>query len=297
MKARKNLFPLRGDVVALLGAGGLARALAPALLAAGARVVIAARRPAAARALAKKVRAEAAPDAAAALEQATLAILCVPDDALAPLARELARHSRGRGRSVLHASGLPDARPHAALARAGWNPGWMHPLLPLPRDASAVKRFEGAWFATGGSARARRAARRLVRALGGRELALHAGTKADYHLAATLVSNGSLALFELARAHFERAALDPRMARAAFAELLGATAANLARANPREALTGPIARGDLESVRGHLARTRPGLERELYRTLGRVLLDLSRTRLAPAQRRSLAALLARPRNR
>jgi predicted short-subunit dehydrogenase-like oxidoreductase (DUF2520 family) len=131
-----------------------------------------------------------------------------------------------------------------------------------------------------------------VRALGGRELALRPGTKADYHLAATLVSNGSLALFELARAHFERAARDRRSAREAFAALLAATAANLAQSGPREALTGPIARGDLESVRGHLARAGSARERELYRALGRVLLELAAPRLSAARRRSLAALLA-----
>jgi predicted short-subunit dehydrogenase-like oxidoreductase (DUF2520 family) len=173
----------------------------------------------------------------------------------------------------------------------------MHPLLPLPRSGSAARRFEGAWFATGGSTRAARAARKLVRALGGRELALRAGTKPDYHLAATLVSNGSLALFELARAHFERAAQSPEDARLAFAALLAATAANLARTSPRDALTGPVARGDLESVRGHLARLPLRAERELYCALARVLLELAAPRLAPARRASLAALLRRPRPR
>jgi len=283
--------PLRGESVALIGAGGLAQALAPALTAAGARVVIAARRPAIARALARRVRASHAPDAATAVQRATLVFLCVPDDALAEVARSLARTSPGRGRAVLHASGFQGAGALAPLARAGWKTDWLHPLLPLPRSAAA-RRFEGVWFATGGAA-----SRRLARALGGRELALRPGTTADYHLAATLVSNGSLALFELARRHFERATRRPQDARAAFAALLGATAANLARTSPRAALTGPVARGDLASVRGHLARLRKPAERELYCALARVLLELSAPRLAPARRRALAQLLAKSRPR
>jgi predicted short-subunit dehydrogenase-like oxidoreductase (DUF2520 family) len=263
---------LRGQTVALIGAGGLARALAPALRGAGARVVIA-------------VHAAFAADAAAAVGDATSVILCVPDDALAGGARELARTAPGRGRSALHASGLAGLRPLLPLARAGWKTGWMHPLLPLPRLGKARRPFEGAWFATGGSGRA------LVRALGGRELALRHGTEADYHLAATLVSNGSLALFELARRRFERAVPGKRDARAAFAALLAATAANLAQASPREALTGPIARGDRASVRRHLARTARGDERELYRALGRVLLELAAPRLEPARQRELRTLL------
>ena len=284
MSERKALLPLRGETVALIGAGGLAQALAPALLTAGAHVVIAARRPAAARALARRVRTSAALDATSAVEHATLVILCVPDDALAEVALALSRTSPGRGRAALHASGFQGEGPLAPLARVGWKTGWLHPLLALPR-AAAARRFQGAWFATGSAM-----ARRLVRALGGRELALRAGTKADYHLAATLVSNGSLALFELARAHFERAARKPRDARAAFAALLAATAANLARTDPRAALTGPVARGDLESVRGHLACSRPGAERELYRALGRTLLELAAPQLAPARRRALSIL-------
>jgi len=263
---------LRGQTIALVGAGGLARALVPALRGAGARVVIA-------------VRAAFAADAAAAVGGASSVILCVPDDALADVARALARCGPGRGRRVLHASGFAGLRPLAPLARAGWKTGWMHPLLPLPRTGRTARRFEGAWFASGGSARP------LVRALGGRELALRAGRQADYHLAATLVSNGSLALFELARAHLERAATNRKHARTAFAELLAATAANLAQSDPREALTGPIARGDLASVRGHLAHLRDSEERELYRALGRVLLGLAAPRLEPARRRELRALL------
>ncbi len=278
---------LRGETVALIGAGGLAHALAPALLAAGARVVVSARRPAAALGLVRKLRSPRA--RVAGLERATLFILCVPDDALAEVARALARTSPGRGRAVLHASGLRDERALAPLARAGWKTGALHPLLPLPRKGGA-RRFEGVWFATSGAA-----SQRLVRALGGRELDLRPGRKADYHLAATLVSNGALALFELARAHFERAARDRKQARAAFAALLAATAANLAQSNPRAALTGPIARGDLESVRGHLARTARGDERALYRALGRVLLGLAASRLAPDRQRQLTRLLGTPR--
>jgi predicted short-subunit dehydrogenase-like oxidoreductase (DUF2520 family) len=292
---RGSAHPLRGETIALFGAGGLARALAPALLAAGARLAVHARRPAAARALVHGLgrRAALAPDARAALERATLLILCVPDDVLAPLARELAPLAAGRGRAALHASGFQGERALAALARAGWQTGWMHPLAPLPRTGRAARGFAGAWFATGGTPRARA----LVRALGGRELALRPGRAADYHLAATLVSNGSLALFELARGRFERAARDPRAARAAFAALLAATAANLARSSPREALTGPVARGDLASLRGHLARLRLPAERELYRALGRVLLRLAAPRLPRARRAALAQLLAHPRRR
>jgi len=272
VRKRPRVPALRGETIALVGAGGLARALAPALRGAGARVVIA-------------VRAAFAADAAAAVGDATSVILCVPDDALAGVARALARSSPGRGRRVLHASGLAGLRPLLPLARAGWKTGWMHPLLPLSRVGKAQGRFEGAWFATAGSARA------LVQALGGRELALRHGTQVDYHLAATLVSNGSLALFELARRHFEHAAKNRKHARTAFAALLAATAANLAQASPREALTGPIARGDLASVRRHLARTARGDERELYRALGRVLLELAAPRLEPARQRELRALL------
>src|SRR5258706_11045325 len=138
VRKRPRRPALRGETIALVGAGGLARALAPALRGAGARIVIA-------------VHAAFAADAAAAVGDATRVILCVPDDALAGVARALARSGPGRGRSVLHASGLAGLRPLAPLARVGWKTGWMHPLLPLPRVGKAHGRFEGAWFATGGS--------------------------------------------------------------------------------------------------------------------------------------------------
>ncbi|MBK7645361.1 MAG: DUF2520 domain-containing protein [Planctomycetes bacterium] len=299
MRGRKTDPDPSQATIALIGAGGLARALAPALVRSGSRLVLASRRPESARALLRGLHsrlARAVAEPAQAAAQATLLVLCVPDDELEGLATELAQTGSGKGRCVLHASGFQSERVLAPLARAGWSTGSLHPLLALPRRGRAAS-FEGAWFAIAGQARACRAARGLVRALGGRELALRAGAQAEYHLAATLVSNGSLALFELARAHFERAVLRPREAREAFAALLAATAANLAHASPRDSLTGPLARGDERVLRGHLELLTVRGERELYRALGRVLLDLSSDRLTPAQRRKLAALLSPSRTR
>lgn len=295
--------PLRGRTVALLGAGGLARALGAELLARGARVVVAARRRPRARALVRHLGrgAHAADSFAEAAAEAELVFLCVSDDALAEVARALARSlprssvrgGRDAGKVALHASGFHGEQPLAPLARAGWSTGSLHPLLPLPHVRRGAERLSGAWFASSGDARALRAAHELVRAFQGHELALRRGAKPEYHLAATLVSNGALALFELARRRFARVARRPREAQLAYAALLGATASNLAGALPRAALTGPVARGDLACVRGHLALLHTREERETYRALGRVLLALSnpRRRSSPERARALHELL------
>jgi predicted short-subunit dehydrogenase-like oxidoreductase (DUF2520 family) len=163
----------------------------------------------------------------------------------------------------------------------------MHPLTALPRDAgraAAAPRLPGVWFATSGAPAARALARELVAALGGHELALAGGADAQpaYHAAATLLSNGLVALFDAALAVGARATSDPRALHAALATLLAATSANLQRSTPQAAVTGPVARGDVDVVRGHLERLAADPSAlEIYRALGRRLLALARAAGGP----------------
>jgi predicted short-subunit dehydrogenase-like oxidoreductase (DUF2520 family) len=263
---------LRGLEVAILGTGKAGNAIAKALLDRGARVRIWSR------------------SSRSSLESATrsadLVLVCVRDDAIESVAERLARSvSRStEGRVALHLSGYHGTRPLRALASKGWSVGSIHPLVPLTGRASAAD-LEGAWFATSASGRAATLASQLVRGLAGHELRLRPGDrrKHDWHLACALVANGAVALFDAA---LERSGPG---AAPALASMLGIVARRMEN-GARAALTGPVARGEVDVVAGHLALLRRGKDdARLYRLLSRRLLALAE--LEPSRRRAMARLL------
>jgi len=95
-----------------------------------------------------------------------------------------------------------------------------------------------------------------------------------------------VALFDIALDLLRRCDLQPRMAQKALSSLLLSTAENLCRTSPSRALTGPIARGDLETVRRHIAALNAHASAEaltIYGQLGLHALKLAATSRLDAQ--------------
>lgn len=297
----------------IVGTGRLARALCAWLPRAGWRVATLAGRDA--RRARRLARAWGAGRGAALPEfnaGARVLFLAVPDDALGGVAAGLARGATDwRGKVVLHGSGVRDATVLAPLRARGAAVGGLHPLmtLPAPRPgavSAVAPNPRGLLFAieSGGPAADTAAARLAggwVRAWGGVALRLRADQKPLYHLAASLASPGALSLLALATETLRRSGLDRRQAARAAAglrRLMLATISNAGAARedgPRSgvtaralarAWTGPIARGDVATVRSHLAVAGPAAE--AYRALA-----LAALRLLPAPHRSRMRRLLR----
>ena len=95
---------------------------------------------------------------------------------------------------------------------------------------------------------------------------------------ASLASNGLLACFALAIHLLIECGVDGSTARQALLPLVRGTAANLEAARPKEALTGPVARGDVETVASHVRALGALPDRvvlDAYRSLSLVLVDLA----------------------
>jgi predicted short-subunit dehydrogenase-like oxidoreductase (DUF2520 family) len=190
---------------------------------------------------------------------AELLLLAVPDRALEPLARGLASAPRvdWRGRTVLHHAGARGPEALAPLARAGAAVGLLHPLQCLGIPALAGEILPGSRARIEGHVRARRAAAALARDVGLVVLRVRTRSPADrlaYHAAAALASNDLVALLDLAVEALAAAGLSRRSALAARVPLSRGTLRQLEQAGPRGALTGPVARGDLGTLAGHLRR-------------------------------------------
>jgi predicted short-subunit dehydrogenase-like oxidoreductase (DUF2520 family) len=281
--------------VAIVGAGSLATFLAVALNDAGFTIteIVARNSPRSrrrARALAAKVSAQTVTAHSAALD-ATLLWFCVPDreihgaaSALAGhLAARSAAHKKNRGpnkvaskatskvRFAFHSSGALLSRELEPLRKARIAVASIHPLMTFV--AGTHPSLTGVPFATEGDAAATRVARQIVRKLGGESFSLPAARKAAYHAWATLTSPLLLAFLVTLEEAARAAGFTRKDARRKSLPIIRQTLANYSRLGPAPSFSGPLVRGDAETVARHLAvlKKHPG-PREVYVALARAAL-------------------------
>jgi predicted short-subunit dehydrogenase-like oxidoreductase (DUF2520 family) len=189
------------------------------------------------------VQARLAERAVASCENAELVLLCVPDAAIADVAATIET-----GPWVAHVSGatlLAALDPHERRFS-------LHPLQTFTL-ARGPEQLDGAWAAVSGETdEARAAGFALAGLLGLRPFELDDRDRRLYHAGAAIASNYLVTLYRAASALFEDAGAPPE----ALVPLMTRTIENGFE------LTGPIQRGDWETVRGHLdalAERRPEL--------------------------------------
>jgi predicted short-subunit dehydrogenase-like oxidoreductase (DUF2520 family)/enamine deaminase RidA (YjgF/YER057c/UK114 family) len=211
----------------------------------------------------------------ATIAAASLVIIATPDDAIARAAETLAASgSVGPEHTVLHVSGLLNRSALAPLARTGAAVGSFHPLQTIADPATAPERLRGAWAGIEGDQRALAAARQLAGELGMTPVPLRAEGKPLYHAGAVFAANYTIALAGVAEELALAAGVPADVAGRLYAPLVEGAGRNLALLGAAGALTGPVRRGDVATVRAHLAAL-PRNRRALYGTLGLAALDLA----------------------
>jgi predicted short-subunit dehydrogenase-like oxidoreductase (DUF2520 family) len=266
--------------VFVLGAGRAGRGLAVAFQHAGVAVTgLHGRR--AAPEWRVPVTAGPIPDA---LRSADVVLIAVRDRQLDDAIREVLDAAPGRDAVLLQASGGTEPVAYRVARAQGIPCGSFHPLLPLADPDLAPRRLEGAYIGVDGDPRAREAAEWLAAAVRARTLEIPAGERALYHAGAVIASNFVGVLLELAGETMRVAGVAPDAARGATRALLLAAAENLREADPAHALTGPVARGDVHTVRAHLEALAPHPEiAAVYRALSRRAVGLARAGGTPAE--------------
>jgi predicted short-subunit dehydrogenase-like oxidoreductase (DUF2520 family) len=201
---------------------------------------------------------------------AELTLIAAPDGEIPGLVRSL---RIPRGGVAAHTCASLEAGALRPLKPAGA----IHPLRSFADPARAAELFPGTACAIDGDPEAVKRLEEFARAIGGEPLRVRTGRKALYHAGAVFASNYLVAILDAALRLFEEAGVPRGAAAPALAKLAEGTLANVESAGIPAALTGPVERGDVDTVRRHveaLAAGAPELA-EAYGALGRRAIEVA----------------------
>jgi predicted short-subunit dehydrogenase-like oxidoreductase (DUF2520 family) len=238
--------------IAFIGAGRVGTALGAAFARAGWQVsAVASRDEDRRRRFQERVAgARGFADANAVLDEADLIFLTVPDDAVAGAADSLVLYS---GQALVHTSGALPASVLAPAMAAGTNMGSFHPLVSFIDVDRAIADLVGSTIALEGDESLMPLLAELAESIGAHPVRLPEGGKAAYHAAAMLAAGGLIGLFDAIAQVAVLAGLDEKTAVAVYAPLARQALANAERLGIDGALSGPFVRGDVGTVKAHLA--------------------------------------------
>ena len=262
--------------ISIIGSGRLGTTLGVALLHQGYSIQsVVARRVQTARRAARLLDAEAQVLAAKELpllRAADVFLITVADDQIAGVATEMSRLEFTA--TALHTSGALSSDVLVALKQKGWHTGSIHPLLSVSNAGDPIN---GAFWSVEGDKSAVRIGKTIVRDLGGSSFFIRSEDKPLYHAAAVMVSGNVTALFDVALEMLGECGIKRSTARNILLPLIASTIRNLETKDPAQALTGTFSRGDVETVKRHLAALKRNQDAlELYRLLGKRSLKLTK---------------------
>ena len=261
--------------IAIVGAGNLGSALALALRESGYSIesVIArggGKSLTRARRLARQVRARATLRAQDV--KARVLWLAVPDSEIERAAESLAEQVHERGKIALHSSGALGSDILEPLRKKGAAVASVHPLMTFVRGSQPS--LAGVSFAIEGDLAAVRLARSIVRDLGGESYAISREEKNAYHAWGTFASPLLTALLATTEEVARLAGVSQRAARRRMFPILLQTVRSYGTLGAAAGFSGPIVRGDVETVRRHLKVLRAApVPRQVYVALGRAALE------------------------
>ncbi len=205
--------------------------------------------------------------------------ITTPDDAIEHIAITLGQlECLNKGQVLVHMSGSHTSDILRPALTGGADGLCMHPFQSCASVEEAMINLPRSLFSLEGDTEALRVGKAMVARIGADYFILDTQDKVLYHGAACIASNYLVALFAGAQELLELSGVDPAFQAPALISLMEGTLSNLKSLTPVDALTGPIARGDVGTVSRHLRALEekaPGLV-DMYRTMGRQALRLAR---------------------
>jgi predicted short-subunit dehydrogenase-like oxidoreductase (DUF2520 family) len=258
--------------VSIVGPGNLGRALALTLISAGYPIKFIAVRSGRtgdrnAMALARRTKAQLVTLGKQPLDT-DIVWLTVPDDSIAEVSRALAASQSWKGKFVFHSSGALTSDELASLQKQGAKVASVHPMMTFVRGAAPE--MAGVSFSLEGDAAAIRVARTIVESLDASAFVISKENKVLYHVFGSFASPLVIALMAVMEQVAAAGGIRKQEIKPVMVPLLWQTLRNYLKKDAAAAFSGPLVRGDVATVRKHLAELKKLPEaREVYLALAR----------------------------
>ncbi|MCQ4022323.1 MULTISPECIES: Rossmann-like and DUF2520 domain-containing protein [unclassified Ruminococcus] len=180
-----------------------------------------------------------------------------------------------RDKIICHFSGSLSSDVFSGAKEAGAKACSVHPMLAFSNRYSSYKSLSNAFFTAEGDEGAVSEMESLLTSLGSIVCRIDKGSKALYHTAASVLSNHMVALLDLGYSLLERCGFSRAEAIKATNSLVKGNLQNVLDSGCVNALTGPIERGDTQTVAKHL-RCLDGNDKLIYTALAQRILSLSK---------------------
>ncbi len=217
------------------------------------------------------------------LTSADVWLIATPDSdieaSLEALIRSCARPETLKGSIIFHCSGALSSNILKQAQALGAHTASVHPVHSFADPTRSLQQFAGSTCTYEGDSEALNSLLPAFQELGAQCLAVDAQQKSLYHAGSVFACNYLVPIIEASLECFEKSGISKADAATLLAPLMNSTLNNVLDAqqnsSPNHYLTGPIARGDSQTVTDHLASIKQSLpEYELlYKELGKIAIN------------------------
>jgi predicted short-subunit dehydrogenase-like oxidoreductase (DUF2520 family) len=211
-----------------------------------------------------------------ALPSADITLITTPDDQICETSIALSKSGKIQPKNIfIHCSGVLTSDMVASVKTKDGLVASVHPMKSFGEPQIAITNYLGTFCAMEGDAEALTVIEPLFKAIGSITYPIDKAKKSTYHIAGVFASNYLVTLSQEAVNCLVESGVEEKMALQIVIHLMQGTLTNLSQTmSPAAALTGPIKRGDISTLRAHMAALKDSKRELLYVTLANATLAL-----------------------
>lgn len=211
------------------------------------------------------------------VEKSDVIFITTPDGVIPQVWGDLL-HQDISNRIICHFSGLLSSHVFSGREEAGASGISMHPMYAFSDKFHSYEQFHTAYLTLEGDPEAVAVMKPMWEAIGHHVLTLKAEDKIKYHVAAAMASNEMLGLMQASLDILSECGFSEKDSMALLTPLVQGNIASMLEKGCVNALTGPVERGDAQTVRKHLQALEGSKAGKIYQSLGSTMVELAKRR-------------------
>ena len=211
------------------------------------------------------------------VEKSDVIFITTPDGEIHQVWGDLL-HQDISNRIICHFSGSLSSHVFSGREEAGASGISMHPMYAFSDKFHSYEQFHTAYLTLEGDPEAVAVMKPMWEAIGHHVMTLKAEDKIKYHAAAAMASNEMLGLMQASLDILSECGFSEKDSMALLTPLVQGNIASMLEKGCVNALTGPVERGDAQTVRKHLQALEGSKAGKIYQSLGSTMVELAKRR-------------------